>query len=32
VFIEFLAERFGPEPYWDRARRPKPRIKARAAV
>ncbi|HUG76102.1 MAG TPA: LysR family transcriptional regulator [Burkholderiales bacterium] len=32
VFIEFLAERFGPEPYWDRVRRPKPRIKARAAV
>lgn len=33
VFIEFLAESFGPEPYWDRPRaRPKPRIKARTAV
>jgi DNA-binding transcriptional LysR family regulator len=39
AFIEFLAESFGPEPYWDRpegsggARRaPKPRIKARTAV
>ncbi|HZQ71813.1 MAG TPA: LysR family transcriptional regulator [Burkholderiales bacterium] len=33
VFIEFLAESFGPEPYWDRPRaRPKPRIKARSAV
>ena len=37
AFIEFLAESFGPEPYWDRpegedARAPKPRIKARAAV
>ena len=33
AFIEFLAESFGPEPYWDRPRRsPKPRIKARAAV
>jgi len=37
AFIEFLAESFGPEPYWDRpegqARRsPKPRIKARATV
>lgn len=34
VFIEFLAESFGPEPYWDRAtrREPKPRIKGRAAV
>ncbi|HEX2567784.1 MAG TPA: LysR family transcriptional regulator [Burkholderiales bacterium] len=33
VFIEFLAESFGPEPYWDRPRaQPKPRIKARAAV
>jgi DNA-binding transcriptional LysR family regulator len=30
VFIEFLAESFGPDPYWDRAeRRLKPRIKAR---
>jgi len=35
AFIEFLAESFGPEPYWDRPegkRTPKPRIKARAAV
>jgi DNA-binding transcriptional LysR family regulator len=35
AFIEFLAESFGPEPYWDRPegeRAPKPRIKARAAV
>jgi DNA-binding transcriptional LysR family regulator len=34
VFIEFLAESFGPEPYWDQPRRPgpKPRIKGRAAV
>ena len=33
VFIEFLAESFGPEPYWDRPRvRAKPRIKGRAAV
>src|SRR5688572_19790588 len=37
AFIEFLAESFGPEPYWDRpegegTRAPKPRIKARAAV
>jgi DNA-binding transcriptional LysR family regulator len=37
AFIEFLAESFGPEPYWDRpegegTRGPKPRIKARAAV
>ena len=33
AFIEFLAESFGPEPYWDRPRaRLKPRIKARAAV
>lgn len=30
VFIEFLAESFGPEPYWDKPERtPKPRIKAR---
>ena len=34
VFIEFLADGFGPEPYWDRpqansAPSPKPRIKAR---
>src|SRR5918995_3346102 len=28
AFIEFLAESFGPEPYWDRPRAsPKPRIK-----
>jgi DNA-binding transcriptional LysR family regulator len=33
AFIEFLAESFGPEPYWDKpSRGPKPRIKARAAV
>jgi DNA-binding transcriptional LysR family regulator len=40
VFIDFLAESFGPEPYWDRASRAevrparttKPRIKARSAV
>ncbi|HEV3010064.1 MAG TPA: LysR substrate-binding domain-containing protein, partial [Burkholderiales bacterium] len=37
AFIEFLAESFGPEPYWDRPeggkmRVPKPRIKARTAV
>ena len=33
VFIEFLAESFGPDPYWDRgAPRPKPRIRARTAV
>lgn len=32
VFIEFLAESFGPDPYWDRsASRPKPRIRARTA-
>ncbi len=41
AFIEFLADSFGPEPYWDRpaaaevpprAERPKPRIKARATA
>ena len=40
VFIDFLAESFGPEPYWDRTshggdrppRSTKPRIKARTAV
>jgi DNA-binding transcriptional LysR family regulator len=33
AFIEFLAESFGPEPYWDRPRdTPKPRIKARAGL
>jgi DNA-binding transcriptional LysR family regulator len=37
AFIEFLAESFGPEPYWDRPgpkppKPPKPRIKARPAV
>jgi DNA-binding transcriptional LysR family regulator len=40
AFIEFLADSFGPEPYWDRpageklpaSASPKPRIKARAAV
>ena len=32
VFIEYLAESFGPDPYWDRsAPRPKPRIRARTA-
>lgn len=30
VFIDFLAESFGPEPYWDRPARS--RIKARSAV
>jgi DNA-binding transcriptional LysR family regulator len=35
VFIEFLADSFGPEPYWDKPAQspaPKPRIKGRAAV
>ena len=33
VFIEFLAESFGPDPFWDRTMpRPKPRIRARTAV
>lgn len=38
AFIDFLAESFGPEPYWDRpagaapATPPAPRIKSRAAV
>jgi DNA-binding transcriptional LysR family regulator len=40
VFIDFLAESFGPEPYWDRTthggdrppRSAKPRIKARSGV
>jgi DNA-binding transcriptional LysR family regulator len=33
VFIEFLAQSFGPQPYWDLpAARPKPRIRARAAA
>ena len=37
AFIEFLAESFGPEPYWDRtggqpSPTPKPRIKARTGV
>jgi DNA-binding transcriptional LysR family regulator len=33
VFIEFLAQSFGPEPYWDRpAARPKPRIRPRAST
>ena len=33
AFIDFLADSFGPEPYWDRPwRAAKPRIKARAAV
>src|SRR3989440_577328 len=33
VFIEFLAQSFSPEPYWDRpAPRAKPRIRPRAAA
>jgi DNA-binding transcriptional LysR family regulator len=35
AFIEFLAESFGPEPYWDLPggeKPPKPRIKGRAAT
>jgi DNA-binding transcriptional LysR family regulator len=40
VFIDFLADSFGPEPYWDqplgdqplRDKPPKPRIRGRAAV
>ena len=33
VLIDFLAERFGPEPYWDRVvAAPKPRIRPRAAT
>ena len=33
VFIDFLAQSFGPEPYWDRpAARPKPRIRPRASA
>ena len=33
AFIEFLAESFGPEPYWDQPpASPKPRIKPRATV
>jgi len=39
AFIEFLADSFGPEPYWDREQSgpdadslPKPRIKARSPV
>lgn len=35
VFIDFLADSFGPEPYWDRSsaqRTPKPRIKGRAVA
>jgi DNA-binding transcriptional LysR family regulator len=31
AFIEFLADSFGPEPYWDKPRAVKPRIKGRAA-
>ena len=31
AFIEFLADSFGPEPYWDKPRAIKPRIKGRAA-
>jgi DNA-binding transcriptional LysR family regulator len=32
VFIEFLAARFGDEPYWDRVAPPKPRIRPRAVL
>lgn len=33
VFIEFLAESFGPDPFWDRTMPgPKPRIRARTAT
>jgi DNA-binding transcriptional LysR family regulator len=33
VFIDFLAEAFGPEPYWDRLlAAPKPRIRARGEI
>jgi len=33
VFIDFLAESFGPDPYWDRAApQPKPRIRPRTAA
>ncbi|HYX45985.1 MAG TPA: LysR family transcriptional regulator [Sphingomicrobium sp.] len=35
VFIDFLADSFGPEPYWDRmlaGTAPKPRIRARAEI
>jgi DNA-binding transcriptional LysR family regulator len=34
AFIEFLAESFGPEPYWDLPgpKAPKPRIRARSVV
>lgn len=33
VFIDFLAEEFGPEPYWDKGLGvPKPRIRARAEI
>ena len=32
AFIDFLAASFGPEPFWDRPRSIKPRIKARADV
>ena len=33
VFIEFLAQKFGPEPYWDSAAAtPKPRIRPRATT
>jgi DNA-binding transcriptional LysR family regulator len=33
VFIDFLAQSFGPQPYWDRPTgRPKPRIRPRAGA
>jgi DNA-binding transcriptional LysR family regulator len=31
AFIDFLADSFGPEPFWDRPRAVKPRIKGRTA-
>jgi DNA-binding transcriptional LysR family regulator len=31
AFIEFLADSFGPEPYWDQPRAVKPRIKTKIA-
>lgn len=32
AFVDFLADSFGPEPYWDKPRAVKPRIKARPAA
>ena len=31
AFIDFLADSFGPEPYWDQPRAVKPRIKTKIA-